>query len=239
MKKISEVLQSHAYPGRGIIMGMTPDGNKAAIAYFIMGRSENSRNRVFVDEGDNLRTQAFDESKVTDPSLIIYNPVKTDMGKSRVIVTNGVQTDGIAQLMDKKQLTFERALQFIEFEPDAPIYTPRISSIMNLREFNYALSIAKTADGNPDSCSRFVYSYEPVAGQGHFIHTYDHENKELKLLPSFAGEPIAIEIDADIDVFTDNIWSSLNADNKVSLFTRFIDLDSKKAESRVINKYGT
>lgn len=234
MEKINDILTSQAYPGRGIIMGLTPDGNNAVIAYFIMGRSDNSRNRIFVEDGVNLRTQAFDESKVSDPSLIIYRPVRVD--GYRIIVTNGVQTDGIAKLMDRKHLTFEQALQFIEFEPDPPIYTPRISAIMDLVQFNYRLSIAKTAGGNPDSCSRFVYSYSsPIAGKGHFIHTYGNDDKNL---PSFCGEPVTLEIETDdIDELTNNIWTSLNADNKVSLFTRFIDLDSGKFESRVVNKY--
>ncbi|MCL1789201.1 MAG: IMP cyclohydrolase [Oscillospiraceae bacterium] len=216
-------------------MGLTPDGGNAVIVYFIMGRSENSRNRIFVEDGVNLRTQAFDESKVSDPSLIIYRPVRAD--GNRMIVTNGVQTDGIAKLMDKKHLTFEQALQFIEFEPDPPIYTPRISAIMDLVHFNYRLSIAKTADGNPDSCSRFAYSYSsPVAGQGHFIHTYGNDDKNL---PSFCGEPVAVEIDNDnIDAFTEKLWHSLNADNKVSLFTRYIDLNNGNFESRVVNKLG-
>ncbi|MCL2072117.1 MAG: IMP cyclohydrolase [Oscillospiraceae bacterium] len=237
MRKISEVLSSQTYPGRGIIMGMTPDGTKAAIAYFIMGRSTNSRNRVFAEDGQNLRAQAFDESKVENPSLIIYNAVKVTGDK--IIVTNGEQTDQITALMDNKRLTFEQALNFIKFEPDPPIYTPRISAVMKFlfgtqTYFNYSLSIAKTADGNPDSCRRFVYSYsKPIAGQGHFIHTYGNDDKNL---PSFSGEPVTVEIEGGIDEFTDTIWNSLNSDNKVSLFTRYIEVNSGEAESRVVNK---
>lgn len=232
MKKLTDVLLSQSYHGRGIVSGLNPDGDKAVIAYFIMGRSENSRNRVFAAEGCNLRTEAYDESKLTDPTLIIYRPLRVD-GK-RIIVTNGVQTDGIAKLLDKKHLTFEQALQFIDFEPDPPIYTPRISAIINLNNFNYSMSIAKTADGNPDSCNRFCYSYSnPIAGQGHFIHTY---GADAKTLPSFSGEPVMVEIENDIDGFTDSIWNSLNADNKVSLFTRFVDIESGEYTDRIINK---
>jgi IMP cyclohydrolase len=232
MKKISEALGAQAYPGRGIIMGMTTDGSKAVIAYFIMGRSDNSRNRVFIEDGDDLRTKAFDESLVTDPDLIIYRAVRAE--GDRILVTNGNQTDEIAKLMDRKQLTFEQALQFIDFEPDAPIYTPRISAIMKLNNLNYRLSIVKTAGGNPYSTRRFVYSYsKPIAGKGHFIHTYGPDDKNL---PSFGGEPTSVEIDNDIDMFTNTIWKSLNKDNKVSLFTRFIDIGSRKYESRIVNK---
>ena len=238
-KKISEILGSKPYPGRGIIMGRSSDGNHAAIAYFIMGRSANSRNRIFEEtEGihNDIRTKAFDECLVTDPSLIIYNPVKTHWDK--IIVTNGVQTDEISELMDAKRLTFEQALRFIEFEPDAPYYTPRISGVINFCDsapfFDYALSIAKTADGNPESCRRFVYNYSvPIAGQGHFIHTYGDDDKNL---PSFSGEPITVEIGNDIDEFTSTIWNSLHADNKVSLFTRYVSMVDGESQNRIVNK---
>jgi IMP cyclohydrolase len=237
VKKISDILQSNPYPGRGIIMGRTATGNKAVIAYFIMGRSTNSRNRVFTQSGVHgwdVRTEAYNESLVTDPSLIIYTPVKV-WGNS-IVVSNGSQTDELVRLMGN-QLTFQQALQFIEFEPDAPYYTPRITGLMNFRGkggCEYSLSIVKTADGAPSSCRRFLYSYtSPLGGQGHFIHTYGNDDLNL---PSFCGEPIAIEIDDDIDVFTDTIWNSLNKDNKVSLFTRYIDISEGEYVSRMINK---
>jgi len=239
IKKIDEILKNNPYPGRGIIFGRNPGGNKAVIAYFIMGRSENSRNRVFVESGnngENVRSMAFDESKVTDPSLIIYTPVRV-MG-NRVFVTNGSQTDTIAQAMDV-QSTFERALKLIEFEPDAPYYTPRISGVLHFlefesRKFNYALSIAKTANGDPASCQRFHYSYyEPLAGEGHFIHTYANDSEKL---PSFSGEPPTIEIPGSIDEFTDMLWNSMDNNNKISLFTRYVDAATGEYESRIINK---
>ena len=242
--KISQAL-SKPYPGRGIIIGRTDCSNKAVIAYFIMGRSENSRNRIFAENGDGISSKAFDESKVVDPSLIIYNPVRAD--GNRILVTNGVQTDEIAESMDTNELTFEQALQLIEFEPDPPIYTPRISGIIGIygnsdvsdnTNFDYTLSIAKTADGNPDSCSRFTYSYQPLAGKAHFIHTYGDEVDGVPT--SFSGEPVSIDLNnecSDIDGFTNAVWSSLNEANKVSLFTRFIDLKSGNTESRVVNKH--
>jgi IMP cyclohydrolase len=224
--KINEIL-NRPYPGRGIVMGLTPDSKNAVIAYFIMGRSDNSRNRIFVAEGENLRTQAFDESLVTDPSLIIYNPVKVKNDK--IVVTNGAQTETFLNN------TSYDALNLIEYEPDPPFYTPRISAVMNLNNFDYEMSIAKSANGNPDSCRRFLYGYSnPIAGQGHFIHTYDDDPVNLA---SFSGEPHTVEIDSvNIDEFTDTIWASLNTDNKVSLFTRFINLESKTSESKIVNK---
>ncbi len=234
IKTIAEELNSLAYHGRGIIIGKSADGKKAVIAYFIMGRSENSRNRVFVADGDGIRTEAFDPSKMTDPHLIIYAPVKV-LG-NKTIVTNGDQTDTVYELMDKQQ-TFEQALRTREFEDDAPNYTPRISGIIHNENggMNYALSILKSADGNPDSCRRYTFAYgNPVPGQGHFIHTYNGEGNPL---PSFEGEPRLMEIpDMDIDGFTDLVWKNLNHDNKVSLFTRYIDLETGEAESRIVNK---
>ena len=233
MLSIEKELQSNSYPGRGIIIGKSADGSKAVTAYFIMGRSENSRNRVFVEEGEGIRTQAFDESKLTDPSLIIYAPVRV-LG-NKTIVTNGDQTDTIYEGMDR-QMTFEQSLRSREFEPDGPNYTPRISGIMHIDkgEFNYAMSILKSNNGNPDACNRYTFAYEnPVAGEGHFIHTYKCDGNPL---PSFEGEPTWVRISGDIDTFTNMIWNNLNEDNKVSLFVRFIDIETGKYETRIINK---
>ena len=230
---LSEELKNNSYPGRGIIIGRTPDGKKAVTAYFIMGRSENSRNRVFVEDGEGIRTQAFDPSKLTDPSLIIYAPVRV-LG-NKTIVTNGDQTDTIYEGMDH-QLTFEQSLRSREFEPDAPNYTPRISGVLHVenQKYSYAMSILKSNQGNPDSCLRFTFAYEnPVPGMGHFIHTYMHDGNPL---PSFEGEPKLVEIPDDIDAFTELLWSSLNEDNKVSLFTRYIDIATGKYETRIVNK---
>ncbi len=225
-------LRSNSYPGRGIVIGKSADGKYAVTAYFIMGRSQNSRNRVFVEDGQGIRTQAFDPSKLQDPSLIIYAPVRV-LG-NKTIVTNGDQTDTIYKLMNK-QFTFEQALRTREFEPDAPNYTPRISGIMKVDwEYNYALSIIKSADGDPSSCQRFTFSYNnPRNGTGHFIHTYMGNADPL---PSFEGEPKTVEITGDIDEFTNNIWTSLNEDNKVSLFTRFINIETGEYETRIVNK---
>jgi len=237
--KIGELLKLNPYQGRGIIMGRTRVGNKAAIAYFIMGRSENSRNRIFVESGGkakNIRSKAFDESKVTDPSLIIYTAVR--VYDNRIIVSNGDHTDKIVKLMDQQQ-TFEQSLRHIDFEPDAPYYTPRISAIMHFgfgddRRFNYAMAISKTAGGNPESCQRFLYAYNnPIAGQGHFIHTYSSDREPM---PSFAGEPHTIEIPDSLDEFTNSIWENLDQNNKISLFTRYINVSSGEDESRIINK---
>ncbi|MGN0305186.1 MAG: IMP cyclohydrolase [Lachnospiraceae bacterium] len=233
LKKLDTELQSNAYPGRGIVIGKTPDGKKGVVAYFIMGRSENSRNRIFVEEGDDIRTQAFDPSKVTDPSLIIYAPVRV-LG-NKTIVTNGDQTDTIYEGMDK-QLTFEQSLRSREFEPDAPNYTPRISGILHIEgeSFNYALSILKSNNGNPAACNRYTFAYQkPIAGEGHFIHTYMQDGNPL---PSFEGEPKLVEIQGNIDEFTDLLWKNLNEENKVSLFVRYIDLDTGKWETRIVNK---
>ena len=233
MLSIEKELQENSYPGRGIIIGRSKDGTKAVTAYFIMGRSENSRNRVFVEEGEGIRTQAFDPAKLEDPSLIIYAPVRV-LG-NKTIVTNGDQTDTIYEGMDR-QMTFEQSLRSREFEPDAPNYTPRISGILHIEDggYNYALSILKSNDGNPDSCHRYTYAYEkPVAGEGHFIHTYMHDGNPL---PSFQGEPKLVEIPDDMDAFTDMLWNSLNEDNKVSLFVRFIDIETGKYETKIVNK---
>ena len=233
IKNLSEELSGCAYPGRGIVAGMSEDGKKAVSAYFIMGRSENSRNRVFVEEGEGIRTQAFDPSKMVDPSLIIYAPVRV-LG-NKTIVTNGDQTDTIYEGMDK-QLTFEQSLRSREFEPDGPNYTPRISGVMHIENgtFNYAMSILKSNNGNPAACNRYTFDYRnPVAGEGRFIHTY---MKDANPLPSFEGEPTWVRISGDIDTFTEMIWNNLNEDNKVSLFVRFIDIETGKYETRIINK---
>ncbi len=235
MKTISieQELKNNSYPGRGIIIGKSKDGTKAVTAYFIMGRSENSRNRVFVEEGQGIRTQAFDPSKLTDPSLIIYAPVRVLDNKT--IVTNGDQTDTIYELMEKGQ-TFEQSLRTREFEPDGPNYTPRISGIMEIEDgkFNYSMSILKSDNGNPDSCNRYTFSYESCpAGEGHFIHTYMGDGNPL---PSFEGEPKLIEIPDNMEEFAQILWNNLNEDNKVSLFVRYIDIATGVYTGKIINK---
>ena len=234
MVTLDKELNSLAYHGRGIIIGLSPDGKKAVTGYFIMGRSENSRNRVFIDDGEGIRTQAFDPSKMVDPHLIIYAPVRV-LG-NKTIVTNGDQTDTIFELMDK-QMTFEQSLRFREFEPDAPNYTPRISGVMHIEngKYNYAMSILKSGDGSPEGCFRYTFSYEnPAAGEGRFIHTYMHDGNPL---PSFEGEPKRVSISGDIDEFTGMVWENLNSDNKVSLFVRFIDIKTGKYGTRIVNKH--
>ena len=230
---IEQELKENSYPGRGIILGKTPDGTKAVAAYFIMGRSENSRNRIFVEDGEGIRTQAFDPSKLVDPSLIIYAPVRV-LG-NKTIVTNGDQTDTIYEGMDK-QLTFEQSLRSREFEPDGPNYTPRISGIMHIEngKYNYAMSILKSSDGSPESCHRYTFAYEnPKAGEGHFIHTYQCDGNPL---PSFEGEPKRIQIPDDMEAFITLLWNSLNEDNKVSLFVRYIDIQTGTYETKIVNK---
>ncbi len=230
---LAEELRNNAYPGRGIVIGKSADGTKAVAAYFIMGRSENSRNRVFVEDGEGIRTQAYDPAKLKDPSLIIYAPVRV-LG-NKTIVTNGDQTDTIYEGMDK-QLTFEQCLRSREFEPDGPNYTPRISGIMHIERggYNYAMSILKSADGDPESCQRYTFAYEsPLKGEGHFIHTYMHDGEPL---PSFEGEPKRVGIEGSIDEFTEMVWESLNEENKVALFVRFIDIRTGEYESRIVNK---
>lgn len=233
MLKLEQELKNNEYPGRGIVIGRSADAKYAVTAYFIMGRSSNSRNRVFVTEGEGIRTQAFDPSKLEDPSLIIYALVRV-LG-NKTIVTNGDQTDTIYDGMDK-QLTFEQSLRCREFEPDAPNYTPRISGIMHIEggSYNYAMSILKSNNGDPSCCIRNTFAYQnPAAGEGRFIHTYMHDGNPL---PSFEGEPKRVEISGDIDSFTDMIWNSLNADNKVSLFVRYINIEDGSYETRIVNK---
>ena len=233
MLSLAQELKENAYPGRGIVMGKSPDGKKAVTAYFIMGRSGNSRNRIFAVEGEGIRTEAFDPSKLEDPSLIIYAPVRVLNNKT--IVTNGDQTDTVYDGM-KAGITFEQSLRCREFEPDAPNFTPRISGMMQLEggKYDYFMSILKSNNGNPDACNRYTYTYEnPVAGEGHFIHTYMHDGNPL---PSFEGEPKPVKIAGTIDQFADLLWKNLNEENKVSLFVRFIDIAEGSYETRIINK---
>ncbi len=234
MKKISlaEELAGNAYPGRGIVIGKSADEKYAIMAYFIMGRSSNSRNRVFVEDGEGIRTQAFDPSKLEDPSLIIYAPVRV-LG-NKTIVTNGDQTDTVYELMDKQQ-TFEQALRTRTFEPDGPNYTPRISGILHIENdsYNYAMSILKSDQGDPASCNRYTFAYEnPKAGEGRFIHTYMGDGNPL---PSFEGEPTLVSMEGDIDSFAKLVWDNLNEENKVSLFVRYIEIGTGKYETRIIN----
>ena len=235
MQKLNlrEELSGNTYPGRGIVIGKTPDGTKAVTAYFIMGRSYNSRNRVFVTEGEGIRTEAFDPSKLEDPSLIIYAPVR--VLNEYTIVTNGDQTDTIFDDMAAGQ-TFEQSLRVREFEPDGPNFTPRISGVMQIKDgqFHYAMSILKSNNGNPEATNRYTFTYEnPVAGEGHFIHTYA---QDINPLPSFEGEPKWVEILDDMEEFTNMLWENLNEDNKVSLFVRYIDIKTGVYKTRIINK---
>ena len=230
---IATLLNTNAYPGRGIIIGRSRDGKSAVTAYFIMGRSANSRNRVFVTEGEGIRTQAFDPSKLEDPSLIIYAPVR--VLNDSTIVTNGDQTDTVYDNM-KDGKTFEESLRCRKYEPDGPNFTPRISGIINIKDgrYDYAMSILKSDNGDPDCCNRYTFTYDnPKAGEGRFIHTYMQDGNPL---PSFEGEPEWIDIEGDIDEFTSMLWDNLNEENKVSLFVRFIDIATKETETRIINK---
>ena len=232
-QSLKEELAGNEYPGRGIIIGKSQDGKYAVAAYFIMGRSENSRNRVFVTEGEGIRTQAFDPSKMKDPSLIIYAPVRV-LGND-TIVTNGDQTDTVYDGL-AKGLTFEQSLRSRTFEPDGPNFTPRISADLHIKNGNYdfSLSILKSDDGNEGSSNRYTFSYEnPRAGLGRFIHTY---MKDGNPLPSYEGEPTLVDLTGSIDELTDRIWNNLNADNKVSLFVRYIDIATGKYETRIVNK---
>ncbi len=228
---LEKELSGNTYPGRGILIGKSADGKYAVTAYFIMGRSENSRNRIFVEDGEGIRTQAYDPAKMTDPELVIYAPVRV-LG-NKTIVTNG---DTIYEQMDRQQ-TFEQALRTREFEPDAPNYTPRISGILHIENgnYNYAMSILKSSDGNPAACSRFTFAYgNPLPGEARFIHTYLGDGDPL---PSFEGEPKRVAIDGGADELAGLIWENLNEDNKVSLFVRFIDIATGAYETRIINKH--
>lgn len=232
VKSMRDALAGNAYPGRGIVIGKSADGKKTMFAYFIMGRSNNSRNRVFVEEGDCVATQPFDESKVEDPSLIIYYPVKS-VGKD-IIVTNGDQTDTIEEAL-KAGKCFRHALKTRKFEPDAPNYTPRISGILHLGgTYSYEMSILKSADGLGEKCNRYTFDYEPVDGLGHFIHTYEKDGNPL---PTFSGEPERVKIPNDLKAFAEEIWENLNGENKISLYCRAVDLSTGATEKILYNKF--
>lgn len=231
IESIGEKLKNNDYAGRGIVTGLSADGKKAVFAYFIMGRSANSRNRVFREKDGEVVIYPFDESKVVDPSLIIYSPVRSE-GK-RVVVTNGDQTDTIVDFL-RAGKTFEEALETRCFEPDAPNFTPRISAVLDFEKgYTYKQSILKSGDENGTVCNRYTFSYTPVAGLGHFIHTYNHNGNPI---PTFTGEPERVKIGGDIDAFTAEIWENLDKENKISLYVRYIDIESGAAESRMINK---
>jgi IMP cyclohydrolase len=232
INKISDLLSVNTYPGRGIVIGKTPDGKKAAFAYFIMGRSENSRNRIFTEKDGAVYTEPFDVSKVEDPSLIIYAAVRSIGNKT--IVTNGDQTDTIYDYI-KDGKTFEQALDTRCFEPDGPNWTPRISGLLTFEngEFTYKMSILKSADAEGSACNRFTYNYAPLSGLGHFIHTYNCDGNPI---PTFSKEPERVTVSDDIDEYTTDIWNPLNEANKISLYVSFIDLETGKADSRLINK---
>lgn len=227
------LVKDNPYVGRGIVIGKTADGKKAAVAYFIMGRSENSRNRIFLEQGEEVIIKPYDESKVEDPSLIIYSPIKK--WENNLIVTNGDQTDTIYDYI-KEGKSFEAALETRQFEPDAPNFTPRISGmlIFDQKDFTYKMSILKSADAAGSACNRYTFNYAALAGLGHFIHTYACDGNPL---PTFQGEPERVAIGNDIDAFAKEIWENLNADNKISVYVRFVDLESGAVENRMINKY--
>lgn len=231
-KKMDEILSGNDYQGRGIVIGTTPSGRYAAIAYFIMGRSENSRNRVFSEEGDDVIIYPFDESKVEDPSLIIYAPVRT--AGDKLIVTNGDQTDTIRDLI-KEGKTFKEALETRCFEPDGPNWTPRISGMLTFAEgsFLYEMSILKSIDSEGSDCARYTWSYPSRPGLGHFIHTYEMNGNPL---PTFQGEPRRVEIPEDPDEFIMSIWNTLNEDNRISIYVRYTDLETGEYEAAMINK---
>ena len=233
IRNLEAELSGNAYPGRGIVIGRSACGKYAVAAYFIMGRSQSSRNRIFTVDGEGIRTEAFDPATLlVKPELIIYSPVRV-LGTD-TIVTNGDQTDTVYDGI-KSGLTFEQSLRSRKYEHDAPNYTPRISGIMHFADgYSYELSILKSHNGNPDICERHTYSYDSAeAGEGHFIHTYMGDGNPL---PSYSGEPTLVDISGDIDSFTESVWNSLNADNRVSLFTRFIELETGKYETRIVNK---
>ena len=232
INNMGNLIKDNSYVGRGIVIGKSADGENAVFAYFIMGRSENSRNRIFTENGDDVTIYPFDASKVEDPSLIIYSPVRKIDNK--LIVTNGDQTDTIYDFV-KDGKSFEEALETREFEPDAPNFTPRISGIMDFKDsdFTYKMSILKSADEKGTECNRYTFSYKALAGLGHFIHTYNCDGNPI---PTFTGEPERVEIPNDIDEFTNNIWENLNADNKISIYVRYVNLKDGSVENRMINK---
>lgn len=231
---LNTLLAGNPYPGRGIVIGKSADGKKAVVAYFIMGRSENSRNRVFLSEPDGIRTEAFDPSKLKDPSLIIYHPVRKLNNK--LIVTNGDQTDTIRDYIAKGQ-TFEDGLATRAFEPDGPNWTPRISGMLTFEnaDFTYQMGILKSADEEGSACNRFYYQYnKAVPGLGHFLHTYVTDGNPI---PTFQGEPERVSIPNDIESFTKDVWNNLNEANKISLYVSFTDLETGKTEEKIINKH--
>lgn len=230
---IGELIKDNAYVGRGIVIGKTADAKKAAIAYFIMGRSENSRNRVFTEKNGEIFTEPFDVSKVEDPSLIIYAAIR--QFENKLIVTNGDQTDTIYDSMAKGKHCLRHPLMQREFEPDCPNFTPRISGMLTFEDgdFTYEMSILKSADAEGTACNRYFFSYPSLAGLGHFIHTYVCDGNPI---PTFQGEPERVEVPNDIDEFTNNIWNNLNEDNKISLYVRYVDLATGETDSRMINK---
>ena len=229
---MADLLKNNTYPGRGIVIGKSKDGKKAVFAYFIMGRSENSRNRIFVEDGEDLKTKAFDESKVKDPSLIIYSPVR--QLDNKIIVTNGDQTDTVYDGL-KNGIGFCKSLHTREFEPDAPNFTPRISGLLIFEdgEFSYKMNILKSIDEQGTGCARYTYDYPSVSGLGHFIHTYVCDGNPI---PTFQGEPERVEIPDDIDEFTDELWNNLNENNKISLYVKYVDIASGASDKRLINK---
>ena len=228
---MGEKLASNTYPGRGIVLGVTPDGKKAVAAYFIMGRSVNSRNRVFIQEKDGIRTEAHDPALMKDPHLIIYHPVR-EIGNG-LIVTNGDQTDTIWEFLAKGE-SWEAALRTRMFEDDGPNWTPRISGIQG-NDGSYKMSILKAADPEGNACARFFWEYPATAGLGHFLHTYVCDGNPV--IPTFQGEPERVEIGADIEAFTAELWNNLNENNKISLFVRYTDLQTREVEQRIINKH--
>ncbi|MBE6678382.1 MAG: inosine monophosphate cyclohydrolase [Ruminococcaceae bacterium] len=232
INNLPELIRDNSYVGRGIVIGKTPDGKKACVAYFIMGRSNNSRNRVFVENGDEVIIHPFDASKVEDPSLIIYSPIRKY--KNYLIATNGNQTDTVYDGLVAGK-SFAESLKSREFEPDAPNFTPRISGILEFAngDFSYEMSILKSADADGTACNRYTYSYTALAGLGHFIHTYICDGNPI---PTFCGEPERVAIDNDISKFTGSLWEALNEENKISLYVRYIDLESGEIENRMINK---
>ena len=232
INNIDELIKDNSYVGRGIIVGKTADMKKAAVAYFIMGRSENSKNRIFKENGEEVIIMPYDESKVEDPSLIIYSPIR--VYENNLIVTNGDQTDTVYDFI-KEDKSFSEALETREFEPDAPNFTPRISAMLTFddSDFSYQMSILKSADEKGSACSRYTYAYPALAGTGHFIHTYQHDGNPI---PTFCGEPERVVVPNDIDEFTNLIWNNLDENNKISLYVRYVDLENGNSENRMINK---
>ena len=231
IKSMAERLDGNTYPGRGIVLGVTADGKKAVAAYFIMGRSVNSRNRVFIQEADGIRTEAHDPALMKDPHLIIYHPVR-EFGRG-LIVTNGDQTDTIREFLEKG-LPMEQALRTRQFEDDGPNWTPRISGLQS-PDGSYKMNILKAADAEGTACARFTWEYPAIPGLGHFLHTYVCDGNPV--IPTFQGEPERVSIPADIDAFTNELWTNLDENNKISLFVRYTDLETREYEQRIVNKH--